>query len=932
MKIRLILTLTSLIIIQSCVQTADKIKPTISDLPNRASNRDLNPKVSFGEKNSQLIKSYRELVSISPQGGEYGKEVQRLADLELEASLDNKLSENPARVKQGEQEAKLAIQRYQQYLETYPDREDNDLILYQLSRAYAMQSEPEQSQIYMQQLVAQFPKSQYIDEIQFRLGENFFVEGDYARSEKAYGVIVRDHADSLYYEKSLYKYGWAQFKQNQNKNSISSFVKLLDLKQQQQFVGEFELKDSLSRAEKELVEDVLRVTSLAFSYLPARQPISQFFNTAGKRSYEPLLYRKLADLYLSKDRLTDATDVYISFGENYPFSSYTPVFHQLVINTYKKTEFTSLLLPEKETFVKKYNKDSAYWNQQTAETQAKLQPVLTSHMFDIATHYHATARVSKKSTDYKKTASWYQLYLDSFPQHSKAAEVNFLLAESRFDAKQYELAIAEYEKTAYLYPAHKNSAESGYAALIAYNKLYKISPEKQRPIIKNNLIQSSLRFTDKFPDDKRSPGVLLKTAEQFFDLKKFDQAKNTAGKLVKNPKIKQKLKHSAWILIAHSSFELAEYANAETAYAKVIAGMPVKARKRNTISEQLASSIYKQGEVERERGNHELAAQHFLRLGKIVPGSPKRIIADYDAATEYMTLKQWPTAIVLLETFRKSYPKQKKWTQSVTEKLTLAYNNSGQHAKAAGEMLSLIKLTPKDQQQDMLWQVAELYNQAGKKAKAISTYKTYIKKYPTPISRSIELRYKIAQYYQAKKESERYHFWLREIVKADAKGKRQRTDRTRYLAATSSLILIEPVRKQYSKIKLSIPLKKSLKVKKSLMKKSITAYTKAVKYQVEEVTTTATFNIAEIYREFANALLTSERPKKLNEEALEEYNYLLEDQAYPFEEKSINIHKSNLSRIPKGSFDDSIKNSLKALGKLMPFTYAKTELTDSYAE
>ena len=116
------------------------------------------------------------------------------------------------------------------------------------------------------------------------------------------------------------------------------------------------------------------------------------------------------------------------------------------------------------------------------------------------------------------------------------------------------------------------------------------------------------------------------------------------------------------------------------------------------------------------------------------------------------------------------------------------------------------------------------------------------------------------------------------------------------------------------------------------MQESIDAYSKAAKYQVEEVTTAATYEIGEIYRDFANALLNSDRPKNLDEEALEEYNYLLEDQAYPFEEKAINIHQSNLLRIPTGSYDDAIKDSLQVLAKLLPFRYDKSELVEKYVE
>lgn len=930
MIVRKLLIAWCLLLIQACVNQSDRFDSTIADLQHKPI--DIDPLVSFDISSRQVIDSYRDLVQITPDGDDYGKEVQRLADLELESSMDNKLSEYPESISVGKQQSELAISRYEQYLKTYPDRPDNDLILYQLSRAYAAESQPDKAMEKMDQLVSDFPDSRYIDETQFRRGESFFVAGQYARAEQAYGVVVKSHHDSLFYEKSLYKYGWCQFKQNRNYIAIESYVQLFDEKQKQHKLDEITLSGNLSRAEKELLSDALRVISLSFSYLPERKPVSHFFNRAGQRAYEPLLYRELGELYLSKERTIDATDIYLSYVKNYPFSKYTPVFHGLAIDAYKKAGFTSLLLPEKERFVKNYNFGTPFWKQQTSETRSILQPILTAHISDLATHYHATARATKKITDYKTAASWYQLYLDSFPNDKKASEINFLLAESRYDAGQYAQAVIEYEKTSYLYPTHKNSAESGYAALIAYNAQVKNSNKKQKPGIINRLIQSSLRFSDKYSDDRRMPNVLLKTAEHFFELNKFPQTIEAATRLVNNPEVEKKVIHSSWVLIAHSEFELANYAQAEIAYLQVIKSLPRKAENRKEIMDQLASSIYQQGEQERKLGHHQLAADHFQRVGKIVPGSSRRIVADYDASTEYIALKDWSTAITLLEGFRKKYPEHNKWQQGISEKLALAYSNSGSHVQSAEEMMKLVKLTPKAKQKEMLLQAAELYDRAGQPKQVVSIYKKYVTQYPQPLALAIELRHKIAQYYATKKDSKNRHYWLKEIVRADGNGGKQRTARTRYLAATASLDLIEPLHRSYSSIKLTIPLKKSLKRKKELMKQNITAYSKAVKFQVEEVTTAATFNIAEIYREFASSLLSSDRPRNLNEEELEEYNYLLEDQAFPFEEKAINIHQSNLTRIPQGSYNESIKNSLNALARLLPFRYAKNEVTEKYVE
>jgi len=78
--------------------------------------------------------------------------------------------------------------------------------------------------------------------------------------------------------------------------------------------------------------------------------------------------------------------------------------------------------------------------------------------------------------------------------------------------------------------------------------------------------------------------------------------------------------------------------------------------------------------------------------------------------------------------------------------------------------------------------------------------------------------------------------------------------------------------------------------------------------------------------------MKSPPPKGLSGEAIEQYKILLEDQAYPFEEKSIDIHVANLKQIKDGIYDDWVKASMKKLRKLQPARYAKDEKVDTYVE
>ena len=78
--------------------------------------------------------------------------------------------------------------------------------------------------------------------------------------------------------------------------------------------------------------------------------------------------------------------------------------------------------------------------------------------------------------------------------------------------------------------------------------------------------------------------------------------------------------------------------------------------------------------------------------------------------------------------------------------------------------------------------------------------------------------------------------------------------------------------------------------------------------------------------------MDSERPKNLNELELEQYNLVIEEQAFPFEEKSIKVHEKNMELLDRGIYNEWIENSLKKLAGLMPARYSKPEAASEFVE
>jgi hypothetical protein len=71
--------------------------------------------------------------------------------------------------------------------------------------------------------------------------------------------------------------------------------------------------------------------------------------------------------------------------------------------------------------------------------------------------------------------------------------------------------------------------------------------------------------------------------------------------------------------------------------------------------------------------------------------------------------------------------------------------------------------------------------------------------------------------------------------------------------------------------------------------------------------------------------MNSERPKGLSALEQEQYELAIEEQAYPFEEKAITVHESNLELISRGIYNQWIEKSLQKLAVFVPARYAKPE-------
>jgi tetratricopeptide (TPR) repeat protein len=916
---------------------ANKNPPTIKDLDSQQV--DVNTEPPKNVDANKTMDSYRRFLDLNAGDAALRAEaLRRLGDLNLESSESERI-ERELVTNEGLR-ATEAIHLYSALLKTYPKYERNDSVLYQLARAYELNAQPDKALASLDQLVASFPNSHYMDEAQFRRGELLFSNKAYPKAQSAYESVIKIGSSSAFYNQSLYKHGWSLFKQGENERSLDSFASVLDsmLVSKRDPTEMVEL-ETLSRPNRELVEDTFRVMSITFSYLDGPKTIDAFVKRhtpPGRppRPYSYLLYARLGDLHMEKERYTDAADSYRAFVSQDRSNEKAPLLEMQAIEAYSKGGFPQLVLQGKKEFVENYSFGTAYWQGREPKNEPKVVAVLKTNLKDVAQYYHAQAQRTKNVSDYQEAAKWYRSYLTSFPDDPDSAVTNFLLADTLFESKQYLDAAKEYESTAYHYGDHEKAAAAGYAAIIAYGKQEETLNGEAKTAVHNRSLDSSLKFAQTFPAHPESAQVLTRAATDLYTAKDYARAIAAAEALLgRQPPVDTTKQRVAWTVIGNSNFEQGVFDKAEAAYAHAQTLMPANDPERAAIVERLAASIYKQGEQRAKSGDNAAAVEDYLRVAALAPTSKVRSSADFDAAALLIKDKQWDRAVVVLEGFRRNFP-QSPLQADVTRNLAVAYTESNHPGEAAAEFEKIAQAPGEssDVQREAILQSADLYDKAGNSAKSRVMLEAFVKHFPQPVNPAMEARNKLSMITAKAGDFAGRDYWLREIITADRAAGAGRTDRSRALAAKATLTLAIPVRDDFRRIKLVVPLKKSLADKRKAMEAALKAYEQAADYQVAEVTTAATFESAELYRQLGKDLMSSERPKSLSKDELEQYNVLLEEQAFPFEEKAIKLHEVNIARAKDGPDDEWVQKSFAALAQLNPGRYGKVEIGEQQVE
>lgn len=862
------------------------------------------------------LENYRRLLELQPDAATQAEARRRMADLHL--ALDDLDPEG-----QDLRRLDTAIELYRQLLREQPGDPGHDRVLYPLARALQARGETEAAIDTLAVLAERFPHSSYAADGRFRRAELLYAAGRYREALPDYQAVRAQPQRSSFHDAAGYKYAWTLYQLGRHAQVIDAVAAMLDGELAAPAVADLDLAlAEVPAARRDLVRDMLRLVSLAFTELGGTTALGDWQQASPPPAFLPLYHLALAEAQRDDDDLAAAAATLAEFSERQPYHPLAPAFRWQAIELARQSGDAEAVLAGLRRYAADYALGAPHWQGRSPSAVQREQ--LHESLSTLARHHHARAQQAADGPgaarqDYQQAARDYTALLALRGDAPDATDIALLRAEALYGAEDWPAAADAYEQVAYGDPQHAGSPEAAYAAVLVRHRIADDGGPRR------DAVESALRFIDAFARHPQHQAVLMRSVEDLYALGDMPAAVDRAGQLLATePPADATLRHRARTLRADAAFSLARYAEAESDYL-ILAPQPVDDDETRRLRDQAALAILRQGEAADAAADPAGAVAQWLRIGRQVPEAGLRADAEYRAALRLIEQDDWAAALPVLEGFASRYPDHAQLAD-VDKRLAIAYVNTDQPAAAATTYarIALRSSESVEVRREAAWQAATLFDTVDDPS-AARRYAAYLADYrPEPVE-ATRARQRLIELHRGGDGTQLRH-WLADAVAAGDSG----YEPARLLAARASLELGRMAAADSGRIRLRQPLARSLGQRRDALQRAVDALARADDYGYAEISTAALHARGRLYQELARDLLDSERPAGLDELAQEEYQFLLEEHAFPFEEQAIRFHEQNLQRIRQGLYDDAIRRSHQALLAIAPGRYEKAPLLETF--
>jgi hypothetical protein len=145
-------------------------------------------------------------------------------------------------------------------------------------------------------------------------------------------------------------------------------------------------------------------------------------------------------------------------------------------------------------------------------------------------------------------------------------------------------------------------------------------------------------------------------------------------------------------------------------------------------------------------------------------------------------------------------------------------------------------------------------------------------------------------------------------------------------AARSQLRIAEHSFEEYGGFHIAPPVEDTVVRKRELLQGVIREFVAAGNYRTADVITASNFFIGRALELFKEDILSSPVPPGLGPGEQEEYDLLLQEMAFPFEEKALGAYRVNIQRsVTLEMLDPWIEQTYERMAELAPWAYQREE-------
>lgn len=791
-----------------------------------------------------------------------------------------------------------------------------DDLLYQLAKAHAMAGQPDLSIQRLTELVDLYPGSALAPEARFRIAEAAFSAGEFAEAEARYRRVVESAQHPELVSKARYMLGWSQFKQGAAAwpRAAETFMAVLDL----DIPGAAEL-DGLSGSAQARVGDSFRILAHMARQSGGTESLSSWLGNRSPGVWHYLLYDRLADLHAFDGRYRKGVQVNQAFLARYPAHRAAADFAEQSVSFWLQAGQESQARSAREDYVARFASEARYQSLNDHH-----QAIWGQYSRSLADYYYAQG-VSATGPENRtpallKAADYFEALA---PRAPEPGSLHYLAGDASLLAQAYERALAHYLAAAYEYPGEK-SRDAAWAAIRIYHDRLEVASTQQWRSLMQTLVAEEHRYSSRFGSDHRISGLRVDLANRWHQGGHDQNALMFATRALSWSDISPTDRYGAWLVAARVHQNQGDYGQAENAWRQALGlvdEVGAEGADKPGILEQLATVIYRQAEQAVARQETDLAVAHFQRIENVLPGTEIAIRARFDGANTLLGASRWLSAINELHRFQVDYPRHQLVT-AIGEKLILAYQKSGQPKKAAAVLLQVADKA--DNPWPARLRAAEIYHSIGDLASRNELYSSWLVAVPEPGTASGHLaRQQIRHRLIVSVDGPGADPWRKQLLDQE-RASDWHSDETLRWAADAAFYFADQAIVDFNDVALDHPLASSLTRKRRAMEKARELLQDAASFGGNEVLSRVAFHRAELYRALAAALIASEVPDELNELETMQYRMLLEEQAYPLEEKALELHARNHQRIVEAGSDPWVERSLKVLADLYPARYQRS--------